>query len=81
MRRRSVLLAVAFLLAMTAQANAETSSSGAADPAIGVITLINQARAERGLVPLRSDSRLWGMAVDRAGNVGSWSREFRVWLP
>jgi len=50
----------------TAHASAETTTSGAADPAIRVMAQVNQARAERGLVPLRSDSRLWGLAMDQA---------------
>lgn len=66
MSRRSVLLAIALLMATTAQTSADTTTPGAADPATQVMSLINQARAERGLVPLRSDSRLWSLAVDRA---------------
>ena len=64
MSRRGVLLVVALLMATTAQTNAATTI--VTEPAQRVMGYINEARAARGLVPLRSDSRLWGLAVDRA---------------
>lgn len=69
MSRRSVLLAVALLLAMTAQASAATTI--VTDPAHRLMGYINEARAARGLVPLRADSRLWGVAAERAGRLAS----------
>jgi uncharacterized protein YkwD len=69
MSRRSVLLAVAFLMATTAEASAATTI--VTDPAFRLMVYINEARAARGLVPLRTDSRLWGVAAERAGRLAS----------
>ena len=71
MSRLGVLLAAAFLMATMGQASAVASASSAADPAIRVINLINEARAERGLGTLRLDSRLRSLAVDRATSLAA----------
>jgi len=68
-RRRIVLLAVALLAATATQASAATSSP--TDPAHRLMTSINQARTARGLVPLRSDPRLWAIANERAGRLAA----------
>lgn len=71
MKRRMVLLAIALLAATATQAGVVSGASGGADAAINVMAGINQARVERGLVPLRSDSRLWGLAEDRASRLAA----------
>jgi uncharacterized protein YkwD len=65
----SLLLGVAMLAVPATQAPAATSS--ASDPAVELMASINSARAARGLVPLRSDSRLWAIAGDRAGRLAA----------
>jgi uncharacterized protein YkwD len=63
---RTVLLAVALLAATATQPAASRGTSNGADPELNLMALVNQARVERGLVPMRSDSRLWGLSGDRA---------------
>ena len=63
MRWRIALLGVAMLAATTTQPSAAASSI---DPAHRLMASINEARAARGLVPLRSDPRLWAIAGERA---------------
>ena len=69
MRWRIVLLGVALMAAAVTPANAATTT--AADPAHRLMASINAARTARGLVPLRSDPRLWAIATDRAGRLAS----------
>jgi uncharacterized protein YkwD len=64
MSPRGVLLVVALLMATTAPTSAATTI--VTDPAQRVMGYVNDARAARGLVPLRADGRLWGLAGDRA---------------
>jgi len=68
-RWRVVLLGVALLAATATQASAATTS--ATDPAHRLMASINQARAARGLVPLRSDARLWAIVGERAGRLAA----------
>jgi uncharacterized protein YkwD len=65
-RWRIVPLVIALLAAMPTPASADTGAAGASDPATTVMTLINQERATRGLLPLRVDDRLQAIAQDRA---------------
>ena len=69
MRWRIVLLGVALMAAAVTPANAATTT--AADPAHHLMASINAARTAQGLVPLRSDPRLWAIATDRAGRLAS----------
>lgn len=69
MRWRIALLVVAMLAATATSANAAGTS--ATDPAHSLMASINQAREARGLVPLRSDPRLWSIAADRVGRLAS----------
>jgi uncharacterized protein YkwD len=69
--RHVVLLVVALLITRTGQLSAAAGTSGASDPATRVMSLINEARAARGLVALRSDSRLSSLAVDRATSLAA----------
>jgi hypothetical protein len=63
------LLCVALLAASATQATATTSAPS--DPALRLMASINQAREARGLVPLRSDPRLWAIASDRASRLAA----------
>jgi uncharacterized protein YkwD len=64
-----VLLGVALLAASATQTTATTTPS--TDPALRLMASINGARAARGLVPLRSDPRLWAIASERAGRLAA----------
>jgi uncharacterized protein YkwD len=68
-RLRSVLLGVAVLTATSTQPT--TATTPPIDPAHLLMASINQARAARGLVPLRSDWRLWAIATERAGRLAA----------
>jgi uncharacterized protein YkwD len=68
-RLRSLLLGVALLAVTSTQATTATTS--ATDPALGMMASINSARVARGLVPLRSDPRLWAIADERAGRLAA----------
>lgn len=48
-----------------------TSASTATAPEREIMSLVNRARADAGLVPLRSDYRLWVLADDRAAAMAS----------
>jgi uncharacterized protein YkwD len=63
--RRRIASIVIAIIALTATP-AIASTSSATDPAHRLMASINQAREARGLVPLRSDPRLWSIAGDRA---------------
>jgi hypothetical protein len=83
-RRRGVLLGLAILIATAGHVSAATNLFGGTDPSLLIMSQINQARAERGLVPLRSDSRLWDLAVTRSTRlaaVGILSHEAGGSLP
>ena len=67
MKWRTALLGVALVAATATPVSATT----AADPAHRLMASINQARAARGLVPLRSDPRLWAIAGERAGRLAA----------
>lgn len=67
MRWRIALLGVALLAANVTQASATTAT----DPAQRLMASINAARVSRGLVPLRSDPRLWSIAGERAGRLAA----------
>ena len=70
MRWQAVLLGVALLATTATKATIATTTS-ATDPAHRLMASINQARAARGLVPLRSDPRLWAIAGERAGRLAA----------
>ncbi|HEX7950436.1 MAG TPA: CAP domain-containing protein [Candidatus Limnocylindrales bacterium] len=69
MKWRVVLLGVALLAATAAQAT--TAATASSDPALRLMASINEARAARGLVPLRSDPRLWSIAAERADRLAA----------
>jgi hypothetical protein len=56
-------LALTLLAVMAATASGATSIS---NPERQIMSMVNQARTARGLVPFRSDPRLWLIADDRA---------------
>lgn len=60
-------LAITLLTATVTTAEAATAPS--ADQSI--LAWVNQARVARGLVPLRSDARLWVLAGDRSASMAS----------
>jgi len=68
-RWRVVLLGVALLATTATQAT--TAATASSDPALRLMASINQARAARGLVALRSDPRLWSIAAERAGRLAA----------
>jgi hypothetical protein len=63
MRWASVLLALILLGATAASVTAVTTT----DLERRILGWVNDARADRGLVPLRIDTRLWSVAGGRAG--------------
>lgn len=60
-------LALTLLLAVAPTTSASTASA----PEREIMSLVNRARADAGLVPLRSDYRLWVLADDRAAAMAS----------
>jgi uncharacterized protein YkwD len=70
-RWRIALLAAALLAVAATPASADSGPSSGGDAATGIIARVNQARSERGLVPLRSDGRLLALAGDRASRLAS----------
>jgi hypothetical protein len=61
-------------LALTLLAVTAASASGAgsvSDPERQIMSMVNQARAAHGLVPFRSDPRLWVIADERAAAMAS----------
>jgi uncharacterized protein YkwD len=82
-RWRIAVLVIAMLAVPATPASAATSTSGL-DPVHGLMAEINQARVANGLVPLRSDPRLWDLAGVHAGNLaasGTLSHEAAGSLP
>jgi uncharacterized protein YkwD len=69
-RWRIALLVIAMLAVPATQASATTSITSL-DPPHRLMAEINQARAAYGLVPLRSDPRLWAIAGERAGRLAA----------
>lgn len=65
MRLLRLCLAVALLIATAATA-APAGAATSTTPELAIMQLVNEARVARGLVPLRSDSRLWALADERA---------------
>lgn len=65
MRLLRLCLALSLLIATAATAGS-ASAATSATPEIGIMRLVNEARVAQGLVPLRSDSRLWDLADERA---------------
>lgn len=63
MKRLGSVLAVILLAICATPASAYTTT----DHEKAILTYINEARADRGLQPLRIDTRLWDLAGDRAG--------------
>lgn len=63
MRRLGFGIAIMLLATFVVPANALTTT----DHEQSILDLVNGARADRGLQPLRVDSRLWKLAGDRAG--------------
>lgn len=59
-------LGVALLILISVVPVASAATATATDAERQVMASVNQARAERGLVPLRSDYRLWILADQRA---------------
>ena len=57
----AIALPIALVRPASVAASAESSMAGS------ILTLLNQDRATSGLVPLRTDGRLTGLAVNRAG--------------
>ena len=71
MKPLSLALAVSLLILL---ADAPTTgATEASSPEGQIMASVNQARAARGLVPLRSDNRLWSLADDRAGAMAAAS--------
>jgi hypothetical protein len=62
MRRLGLGLAIFVLAAFVVPASAATTT----DHERSILGLVNSARADRGLQPLRVDNRLWDLAGDRA---------------
>ena len=60
-------LAVALLTAIPGTTSAATATA----PEGQIMTAVNEARAERGLAPFRSDFRLWVLADERAAAMAS----------
>jgi hypothetical protein len=60
-------LALTLLLAVAPTATASTATA----PERDVMALVNRARVDAGLVPLRSDYRLWVLADERAAAMAS----------
>ena len=62
------LLRLGFAVSLLAATSATTSASASAAPTpeSQILTMVNQARAARGLMPLRTDPRLGNLAVERA---------------
>lgn len=69
MKWRVILFALALFAATTPRA--ASVSASASDATYGLMASINQARADRGLVPLRADPRLWDIATQRAGRMAT----------
>ncbi|MBI3749591.1 MAG: CAP domain-containing protein [Chloroflexi bacterium] len=69
MRWRIALLVIALLAVSAIPAN--TATTPATDPGYRLMASVNQAREARGLVPLRSDPRLWSLAAERAGRLAT----------
>lgn len=70
MRWRIAVLVIAMLAVPATQATAATSLISL-DPAHRLMAEVNQARQAKGLVPLRSDPRLWALAGVHAGNLAT----------
>jgi uncharacterized protein YkwD len=65
------LLRLVIAISLLAAIPGTTSAATATAPERQIMTDINEARAARGLVPLRSDWRLWVLADDRAKAMAS----------
>lgn len=66
-------LALAVALLFLAAGATPTGTTAATTPERQIVDSVNEARAARGLVPLRSDNRLWSLADDRAGAMAAAS--------
>lgn len=60
------LLRLGLALSLLAATSASASAATATTPERQIMAMVNQARAARGLWPLRSDYRLWVLADERA---------------
>lgn len=65
------LLRLGLALSLLAATSATASAATATAPERQMMAMVNQARAARGLVPLRSDDRLWVLADERAAAMAS----------
>ena len=65
------MLRLGLAVSLLAAASATTIASTATAPELQILSMVNQARAEQGLVPLRSDPRLWALADERAAVMAS----------
>lgn len=69
--RLALAFALLFATAATVAAPAPARAATATDTEREILALVNQARAAAGLVPLRSDYRLWVLADERADAMAS----------
>ena len=65
------LLRLGLAVALLTVIPGTTSAATATAPERRIMTAVNEARAERGLAPLRSDFRLWVLADERAAAMAS----------
>lgn len=65
------LLSLGLAIALLAAAATTTGAATAPTPERQILAAVNSARVSRGLVPLRSDARLWALAGDRARAMAS----------
>jgi len=66
-----MLLRIGMALLLLAAIPGTTSAATATEPERQIMADVNQARAEHGLAPLRSDWRLWVLADERAAAMAS----------
>lgn len=69
--RLALAFALLFATAATVATPAPSRAATATDTEREILALVNQARAAAGLVPLRSDYRLWTIADDRSAGMAS----------
>lgn len=65
------LLRLGLAVSLLAISAAATSAAAVSGPERQIMSMVNQARVARGLVPFRSDPRLWVIADERAAAMAS----------
>ena len=65
------LIRVAIAVALVLATSTPTGAVAAPTPENQILGAVNAARTSRGLVPLRSDQRLWVVAKERAGTMAA----------